>query len=139
MKASIEKSLKDELKSVRGLKSIAIFGSFLWKKRKAGDIDVLLVTERKLKQSMIKRLEERLHEKIGKVVEIHNLSEEEFMLNAEEGNPLLLAIFKDYKIIHDPENLIWKVKNLYVTLHKKSNLQLIYKGKKIRVCDLEWP
>ncbi len=129
----MEKELK-KLEKNNNIIAVIIFGSYARGDfKRTSDLDVLIITN---KNENFEKIEKELSEKFKMPVNIYSLTKEEFKENVKIGNNIFLHIFKYGKVIFDKENIFNKMKNLFVLLHKNSNLVLISKKEKISIKDL---
>ena len=93
----IEKSLKDLLKSIKGIEEAYIFGSYAADKMDASsDIDVLAVGSHSVLE--LQRRVAKLQRETAREFNIVNLSEKEFTAKKKKKVPFIDNIIKNKKI-----------------------------------------
>lgn len=117
-------NLKDEILFIEkelntNLESIILFGLYARKEQnEKSDIDLLIITNKKISETKIEKNIQKINPKISLLV----LTKEEFKERIYNFNHQLLTLFYDGKIIIDNNKFYYKMENLYLALYRKKKI-----------------
>ena len=100
------------MKGLKGVKSIVLFGSALTGLKIGSDVDFLVIAENKIDREEISKVETKIIDKYGFHVSTTFMTEEELKEKAKKGEEFVINVIANGKLIFgkDLEDMIWSKK-----------------------------